>query len=35
MTRKPGALPGASALAQARSGGRFTATHERSWQCPA
>ena len=33
MTRKPGALPGASALAQARSGGRFTATHERSWQC--
>ena len=34
MTRKPGALPCASALAQARSGGRFTATHERSWQCP-
>ena len=33
MTRKPGALPCASALAQARSGGRFTATHERSWQC--
>ncbi len=33
MTRKPGPLPCASALAQARSGGRFTATHERSWQC--
>ena len=32
LSRKPGALPGASALAQARSGGGFTAAHERFWQ---
>ena len=32
LSRKPGALPGAVALAQARSGGRFTAAHERYWQ---
>ena len=32
LARKPGALPGASALAQARSGGGFTAAHERFWQ---
>ncbi len=32
LARKPGALPGSSALAQARSGGGFTAAHERFWQ---
>ena len=32
LSRKPGALPGASALAQARSGGGFTGAHERFWQ---
>ena len=32
LERKPGALPGSSALAQARSGGGFTAAHERYWQ---
>ena len=32
LGRKPGALPGSSALAQARSGGGFTAVHERFWQ---
>ena len=32
LSRKPGALPGAVALAQARSGGRFTAAHDRFWQ---
>ena len=32
LSRKPGALPGSSALAQARSGGGFTAAHERFWQ---
>ena len=32
LSRKPGALPGSSALAQARSDGRFTAAHERFWQ---
>ena len=32
LSRKPGALPGASALAQARSGGRFSAAHERFWK---
>ena len=32
LSRKPGALPGAVALEQARSGGRFTAAHERYWQ---
>ena len=32
LARKPGALPGSSALAQARSGGGFTAAHERYWQ---
>ncbi len=28
---KPGALPGATALAQARAAGAFTATHQRYW----
>jgi len=28
---KPGALPGSTALAQARTAGRFTATHEAFW----
>ena len=32
LSRKPGALPGSSALAQARSGGGFSAAHERFWQ---
>lgn len=32
LLRKPGALPGASALAQARAAGRFTAAHERFWR---
>ena len=32
LSRKPGALPGSSALAQARAGGGFTAAHERFWQ---
>jgi len=31
LVRKPGALPGASALAQARAAGGFTAAHERFW----
>jgi hypothetical protein len=31
LARKPGALPGATALAQARSSGAFTATHETWW----
>jgi transposase len=31
LARKPGALPGASALAQARASGAFTAAHERFW----
>jgi hypothetical protein len=31
LARKPGALPGSSALAQARAGGGFTAAHERFW----
>jgi hypothetical protein len=28
---KPGALPGATALAQAKAAGAFTATHQRYW----
>ena len=32
LLRKPGALPGASALDQARASGRFTAAHERFWR---
>ncbi len=32
LSRKPGALPGAVALAQARASGRFTAAHERFWK---
>jgi len=28
---KPGALPGATALARARAGGAFSATHQRFW----
>jgi len=31
IARKPGALPGACALARARADGSFTATHERFW----
>jgi transposase len=32
LARKPGALPGATALAQARASGKFTATHEAFWK---
>jgi transposase len=31
LFRKPGALPGATALAQARAAGRFTAAHDAFW----
>jgi len=31
LERKPGALPGSTALAQARASGTFSATHERFW----
>lgn len=31
LTRKPGALPGSTALAQARASGAFTSTHEAYW----
>jgi hypothetical protein len=31
LLRKPGALPGATALAQARAAGAFTATHDAFW----
>lgn len=31
LARKPGAMPGATALAQARAYGAFSATHERFW----
>jgi hypothetical protein len=31
LTRKPGALPGATALAQARAAGSFTSTHDAFW----
>lgn len=31
LTRKPGAMAGASALAQARAAGTFTGTHQRFW----
>jgi transposase len=31
LLRKPGALPGATALAQARAAGAFTASHEALW----
>jgi hypothetical protein len=31
LKRKPGALPGATALAQARAAGVFTASHQRYW----
>lgn len=31
LARKPGALPGATALAQARASGAFTPAHERFW----
>lgn len=31
LVRKPGALPGATALVQARASGLFTATHEAFW----
>ena len=32
LARKPGALPGAVALEQARAAGSFTAAHERFWK---
>ena len=32
LARKPGALPGAVALEQARAAGSFTAAHERFWE---
>jgi len=31
LARKPGALPGATALASARASGAFTTTHDRFW----
>lgn len=31
LVRKPGALPGATALAQAKAAGAFTASHQRYW----
>jgi hypothetical protein len=31
LYRKPGALPGATALTQARAAGKFTATHDAFW----
>lgn len=31
LARKPGALPGATALAQAKASGAFTASHQRYW----
>src|SRR4051795_5022319 len=31
LVRKPGALPGATALAQARAGGMFTSAHQAFW----
>ena len=31
LTRKPGALPGATALAQTGASGAFTAAHQRNW----
>jgi len=31
LVRKPGALPGATALAQAKASGAFTPTHQRYW----
>lgn len=31
LARKPGALPGATALSQARAAGAFTATHDAFW----
>ena len=31
LTRKPGALPGATALAQAKAAGAFTPAHQRYW----
>ena len=31
LARKPGALPGATALAQARAAGTFTAAHQAYW----
>jgi hypothetical protein len=34
LLRKRGALPGASALAQARARGVFTATHDAFWLAP-
>jgi transposase len=32
LKTKPGALPGATALAQAKASGAFTATHQRYWE---
>jgi hypothetical protein len=31
LARKPGAMPGSTALAQARAAGSFSAVHERYW----
>jgi len=31
LKHKPGAMPGATALAQARASGGFTASHQRYW----
>lgn len=33
LVRKPGALPGATALEQARAAGRFTPVHDAWWAC--
>ena len=35
LRRKPGALPGAAALAQARAAGTFAAAHQQYWTPPA
>src|SRR5665811_1860395 len=33
LKAKPGGLPGATALAQAKASGEFTHTHQRYWDC--
>jgi hypothetical protein len=35
LIRKPGALPGATALEQARAAGKFTPVHDACWPRPA
>lgn len=35
LLRKPGALPGATALEQARFAGKFTPVHDAGWRPPA